>query len=368
MDERNLTEQLVRYDTSTEEGLHGAIAFVKGWLEAREIEVRTHATGSVPSLEATLGGSQGPHIILHSHIDVVPGNPDQFSPRCDGDRLFGRGAYDMKGALAAMLCALVDVSDTPNTRITFICVPDEESEKIKERSTATLVEQGLRGDFALTGEPTDLQVGVQAKGVLALRLATSGTSCHGATPWLGENAILSAYEAYQQLCKLPFSRVASELFPSPSINISRILGGDAFNKVPDRCVFDVDIRYLPAQNPTEIMHEIQTVPGVEIVTHATCQPAHVATDNPFVKLLCQATHTVTGKAATTIGRDGASDAIAFLNQGIPAVEFGPTGAGHHGPQEWVSIQSLRDYRYGLVEFIKQIRFEESTKTVRNLLS
>ena len=115
------------------------------------------------------GPENGPTLVFHGHYDVVPARPEQFTPRIQGDRLEGRGSYDMKGGLAAMMCALQDLKDQDAVRIRFVCVPDEESEEIDQRTSDLLVKAGYIGDFAITGEPTDLHVGVQAKGVLALR-------------------------------------------------------------------------------------------------------------------------------------------------------------------------------------------------------
>ena len=105
MDERVLTERLVTYDTSTAEGLHAAAGFVKGWLEARDIDVEAHRFGELHALTASVGPEGVPTLVFHGHLDIVPGHPEQFSPRVEGDRLYGRGAYDMKGGLAAMMCA-----------------------------------------------------------------------------------------------------------------------------------------------------------------------------------------------------------------------------------------------------------------------
>ena len=111
-----------------------------------------------------------------------------------------------------------------------------------------LVEQGYLGDFAITGEPTDLHIGIQAKGVLAMRIEVTGTAAHGSTPWVGDNAVLKAIDVFRQIESLPFARESSDLFDRPSINLGRIVGGDAINKVPDLCAIDVDIRYLPGQD------------------------------------------------------------------------------------------------------------------------
>jgi succinyl-diaminopimelate desuccinylase len=351
MDERALAERLISYDTSSGDGLQVAASFVKGWLEARDVEVTSQVHNGLPVVLAEVGPANGPSVILHGHLDVVPAHAGQFEPRIVGDRLIGRGAYDMKGGLAAMMCAVENAAAQSGVRVRFLCVPDEESEEIDARSTDALVADGLRGDFAITGEPTDLHIGVEAKGVLAVTAEVVGRAAHGSTPWLGDNAILKAHDAFRRIETLPFSRQSSELFDRPSINLARIHGGDAFNKVPDSCLMDVDIRYLPGQDRDEILSQIGAIPDLEVVRCFTRDPATVSRSNPYVLALRQAVARSIDGEALSVGRDGASDAGSFLEVGVPAVEFGPIGGGHHGPDEWVSISSLSRYRQALDDFI-----------------
>jgi succinyl-diaminopimelate desuccinylase len=352
MDERVLAERLITYDTSTPEGLNAAAAFVKGWLQSQSIDVTEREFDGLPVVLADVGPKDGPRVIFHGHLDVVPARDGQFTPRIEGDRLIGRGAYDMKGALAAIMCVLPDVAAQDTVGVRFVCVPDEESEDVSNRSTDALVAEGLRADFALTGEPTDLHIGVQAKGVLAVRVQVNGTAAHGSTPWLGDNAILKAHDAFRRIETLPFSRESSDLFDRPSINLARIIGGDAFNKVPDTCTIDVDIRFLPNQDPDAILEQVAQIGDLEIVKTFRRAPAIVSRRNPYVLALRDAVGRSIEGDALSVGRDGASDAVSFLEAGIPAVEFGPVGGGHHGPHEWVSIASLHRYRQALGDFVK----------------
>jgi succinyl-diaminopimelate desuccinylase len=356
MEARALTEELIAYDTSTAEGIKLCAGFVKGWLEARDIVARQLGVRGLPVTMAEVGPPDGqPVVLLHGHLDVVPGRQEQFMPRIEGERLYGRGAYDMKGALACLLLALAELRDQDEVRVRLGVVPDEESEEETDRGGDRLVEAGFVGDFAITGEPTDLHVGVAAKGVLAMRLLVGGRAAHGATPWLGDNAILRAYEVFRELESLPFAGQSSELFDRPSINLGRILGGDALNKVPDSCVIDVDVRYLPEQNPGEILAQVRGLPGTRVISTFSRPPAVVDPDLPYVLALRDAAGA--GGDATArgiVGRDGASDAVSFLRAGVPAVEFGPVGGGHHGPDEWVSVPSLERYRRSIVEFVTQL--------------
>jgi succinyl-diaminopimelate desuccinylase len=356
MEARALTEELIAYDTSTAEGIKLCAGFVKGWLDARDIVAQQIGVRGLPVTMAEVGPADGQQVVLlHGHIDVVPGRQEQFMPRVEGDRLYGRGAYDMKGALACLLLALADLRGQDEVRVRLGIVPDEESEEEADRGGDRLVESGFVGDFAITGEPTDLHVGVAAKGVLAMRLLVSGHAAHGATPWLGENAILRAYEVFRELESLPFAGQSSELFDRPSINLGRILGGDALNKVPDSCVIDVDVRYLPEQDPGEILAQVRELPDTRVISTFSRPPADVDPESPYVLALREAAGSQgDGKARGIVGRDGASDAVSFLRAGIPAVEFGPVGGGHHGPDEWVSVPSLERYRRSIVEFINEL--------------
>ncbi len=288
VDERALAERLISYDTSRPEELAAAAAFVKGWLEAREIEVREHVHNGLPVLVADVGPDSSPPaptIILHGHLDVVPGHQEQYEPRVEGDRLIGRGAYDMKGGLAAMMCAVKDCAEQDGVRVRFLCVPDEEAEDVEERSTDELVRAGMRADFAITGEPTDLHIGIEAKGVLAMRIEVGGRAAHGSTPWLGDSAVLKAFDVFRRIEALDFARESSELFDRPSINLGRIEGGDVFNKVPDRCEMVVDIRYLPGQDPGAILAQIRALPDVTLTKTLVRAPAHVERTNPYVRAL-----------------------------------------------------------------------------------
>jgi len=354
VDERALAERLITYDTSSLDGLRVAAGFVKGWLEAREIDVEEIDFNGLPVLSAAIGPRDAPVVVLHGHLDVVPGRSEQFAPRIEGDRLIGRGAYDMKGALAAMMCALHDVAAESRMRVRFLCAPDEESEELHIRSTDEMVRRGFVGDFAITGEPTGLHVGVQAKGVLACRIVVRGRAAHGSTPWLGDNAVLKAIDVFRRIETLPFSRESSELFDRPSINLGRIQGGDALNKVPDECSMVVDIRYLPNQDPGDILEQIRGIPDIEIPRTFIRKPAYVSRANPYVRALTDVVGRLTEGESLSVGRDGASDAGSFLEAGVPAVEFGPDGAGHHGPDEWVSIGSLGRYRQALGDFIRHL--------------
>src|SRR3954451_15257704 len=149
-DERAVAERLITYDSSREDQLRSLAGFVKGWLEARDVPVQEEIIGGLPVLSAEVGRGDGPTVLLHAHLDVVPGREEQFRPVVEGDRLIGRGAYDMKGGLAAMLCAMQDLAELANTRVQLLIVSDEESEEVAAHATDELIAAGrIAADFAI---------------------------------------------------------------------------------------------------------------------------------------------------------------------------------------------------------------------------
>jgi succinyl-diaminopimelate desuccinylase len=352
IDEVALAERLIAHDTSDPDGIHDAAGFIAGWLDAHGIAHGEEHINGLPSVVATVGEGERT-IVWSSHFDVVPGHRDQFTPRREGGRLYGRGAYDMKGALAAMLAAMADLAEAPSSGVTtkLLIVPDEESEAttLEAKATARLADAGHLGEFAICGEPTDLHIGVQAKGALVIEMQVEGRSAHGSTPWLGDNAVLRAVELYHQVCALPFAGERSELFDGPSVSLGRISGGDAVNRVPDRCVMHLDIRYLPEQDPGEVLRQVRSL-GAAAQVHYHVPAARVNPHQPHVQALRHAVRAHRGGPALGVGRNGASDAVVFLRRGVPSVEFGPAGGGHHGPDEHVDIDSIGTYRRVLVEF------------------
>ena len=133
------------------------------------------------------------------------------------------------------------------------------------------------------------------------------------------------------------------------MNLGRISGGDAVNRVPDHCTIDLDIRHLPGQDPAELVRQVSGL-GTPAEILYRIPAADLDPRNGWVHALRRTVHAHRPGRALSVGRDGASDAVLFLQRGVPAVEFGPAGGGHHGPDEHVEIESLAAYRRVLVEF------------------
>ena len=201
----------------------------------------------------------------------------------------------------------------------FVCVPDEESDDVdaalhrraRRRGPARRLRDHRRADRPAHRRPGQGRA-------RRPRRTSAGIAAHGSTPWLGDNAILKAHDAFRRIETLPFSRESSDLFDRPSINLARIDGGDAFNKVPDRCTMDVDIRFLPDQDPERDPRADprDRRPRGRQVLHPRAGDRRRA-DNPYVRALRDAVGRSIEGEALSVGRDGASDAISFLRGGHP---------------------------------------------------
>src|SRR5215207_5798133 len=352
-----LTRQLVRYRSYTPGAAQSAMDFIDGWFVARGFETRRYAgagpRGDLISLVVRMGAGD-PRILLHGHVDVVPGDESQFEPREEEDELYARGVYDMKGALAAMMYAIEDLQVLGcEATVELLVVADEEGEHGAKTGAEVLIGNGHVGDFVITGEPTDFHIGTQSKGVLDVRVTLHGKSAHGSQPWLGKNAVLLAHDHYLRVAELPFASERNPLFPYPSMNLARIIGGDVLNRVPDRCTYDLDIRYLPNQQPEEIVRQIRSLDApAEVEVLFSREPTYVSRSNPYVKALREVAARHFRGNPVGVGRHGASDIVYFQRAGVPGVEFGPVGGGHHGPKEFVVSSSLETYRQMLVQFVQ----------------
>ena len=158
-------------------------------------------------------------------------------------------------------------------RVRLGIVPDEESEEEVERGCDLLLRRDSSATSRSPASRPTCSSGSRPRECSPLRIAVDGLAAHGATPWLGENAILKAIEVFHVIESLPFAGESSELYDRPSINLGRILGGDALNKVPDACVIDVDVRYLPEQDPDAILDQVRGVEGAEVISTFRRPPA-----------------------------------------------------------------------------------------------
>jgi acetylornithine deacetylase len=299
-------------------------------------------------------------IIFEAHQDTVPTDNmtiDPFAARIENGRLYGRGACDIKGGMAAMLAAFARVvREKPSgaARVVMACTVDEEHTFL---GVQRLAQSDLRGRFAgllgaVVAEPTQLHIVDTHKGAVRWDLLTTGRSCHSSRPELGVNAI------YRMATLLPLvERYAGELRASrsdprlgpPTLSVGRIEGGTSVNTVPDRCRIEIDRRLLPGENASaalEHLHEYlrrHVDPALEFTFSAPWLSAPAlssAGSEELVACLGSAVDRVIG-AHQVLAVPYGTDAAPLAEAGVSSVVFGPGDiARAHTCDEWVPLEEV----------------------------
>lgn len=292
-----------------------------------------------PCVMATLRDTQRPAIILNAHLDVVDARPDQFEPQIRNGRIYGRGSQDMKGAGAVLLHLLKDLAALPEPPdIGFQFVSDEEIGG--NDGTGWLAQQGWLCDFFLAAEPTDLEICYLQKGVIAGEVFIPGVPAHGSRPWDGKNAFELLRQGLNGL---------SERYPSPdeaawvtTVTPTVVHGGDSVNRLAESLLLRLDIRRIPEDAVEQIHANVQEAfgDGVEVRFSRQGMPLNTDPNAAYVQCLAQAITAELETEARFYREHYASDARFYSTLGIPAVCFGPVGAGLHSPEEWVDIGGL----------------------------
>lgn len=286
-------------------------------------------------------------LILNAHLDVVPAPDHLFTPKIDGDKLIGRGAQDMKAAAAVMIHVFNEIADKINYPLGLQLVTDEETGGF--HGTKHQIEQGIRADFVVAGEPTDYGINNQAKGILWAKITTTGQSAHGAYPWNGINAITKMNQVITALNqKFPVPATESWL---TTVNLAKIeTTNQTFNKVPDSCTLSIDTRFIPQDADTiaETIKNLIPDTQVEILLNEPSQ--YTAPDHPDILQLQKITQQIIGQTPPNIQKHGGSDIRLFNAVGCDGITFGPIGAGLHTDEEWVSLSSLEYYHQILKQF------------------
>jgi succinyl-diaminopimelate desuccinylase len=291
---------------------------------------------------------------LNAHLDVVPGDISQFVPRIEDGKLYGRGAYDMKGAAAVMIVLFNELADQVDYPLGLQLVAEEELPD--GDGTEYQLSKGIRTDFAIMGEcGSNFRVIHETKGIYTIILKTTGLSAHGAYPWKGKNAILRMYEVLDKINKT---------FPIPegetdetTVTVARIsTTNETWNAVPDNCNAVLDIRYNKKDHAT-VLDKVKALLPEDVTMEIRQARNHhyTAPDNEHIQLLQKVGKEVLGKDLPVEKTYGGSDTTYFSNVGCDAIEFGPIGHGQHHDDEWVDIQSLGDYYKILKKFLLSVK-------------
>lgn len=374
------TLELLAFDTQNPPG---ETRQVFDWVEQRITELgvefeRVETDPGRPNLVATIPGAREWTLLYEGHLDTVPFERDSWSydplgERVD-NRLYGRGATDMKGAVAAMLDTMRAFADkTPPVTLQFAFVSDEETGGCAGID-AVLDTDLITANAAVVGETTTVDnepaIAVADKGRLWLTLEATGQAAHGSRPMCGENAVDRLYSVaadcresvtedrlsypdpvgriiddsldhHAQRC--PQHECASrDLFEYPTVNLGKLIGGSAVNSVPQSATAELDVRFTPGVSAEEILERlrrcIDAEPAVEIVDVSAKGGTYVDPEHPFVNAV--ATAAPSDEEATTFCATGGGDVKSLRSAGIPAVESAVGTSTSHKADEYITSDAL----------------------------
>jgi acetylornithine deacetylase len=352
-----LLRQLVAIDSINPDLVPGGAGegkmarFIADWFERAGLEVvwDEPAPGRPNVIGIARGTGGGRSLLLNAHMDTVGvvGMERPHDPFIQDNRLYGRGAYDMKGGLAAIMAA-GEAAKNRGLRgdVIVTAVADEEYASI---GTASIVKH-WHADAAIVTEPTELNICTAHKGFVWLDIETEGVAAHGSRPDLGVDAIVKMGKillGLEELDRSLRSAPSHRLLGSGSVHASLIEGGQELSSYPKHCSLSVERRTVPGETLRKVEAEI---PGIFIQT-ATSDPTFKATvktrmvrdpfeislDEPIVRTVLSKATAILGHEPSEIGQTGWMDSALLSAAGIPTVIFGPGGEGAHAVVEWSNL-------------------------------
>jgi acetylornithine deacetylase/succinyl-diaminopimelate desuccinylase-like protein len=352
-----LLADLVRID-SVNPGLvpggsgEGEIAqYVASWLEHVGVDVTMQETapGRPNVIGRVRGRSAGRTLMLNAHMDTVgyAGMASPLDPRIEGNRLYGRGAFDMKGSLAAIMLAAARLAvDLPNGDVLITAVTDEEFASIGTEAIA----REYRADGAIVTEPSELELCVAHKGFAWVEIETSGVAAHGSLPDAGVDAITMlapVLEGIQALGDLLRAGEPHPLLGTGSLHASLIEGGMELSTYPERALLSVERRTVPGETTELIDQQFRSIldsaqkswPNFNASYRRTFTRNAYEADlkSPIFQVVAAQAEKLLGRAPAVTGTFGWMDSSILGEAGIPTVIYGPGGAGAHAIEEWVDL-------------------------------
>jgi succinyl-diaminopimelate desuccinylase len=355
-------QELVRLNSVNPPGNElGAAQFAAGYLKAAGLEVEMiHHNPERASILARLRGSgEAPGVLLSGHLDTVPVGVEQwlhdpFGGEVADGRVWGRGASDMKGGVAAIMVAVKALAQAKYPLRGDILLALTAGEEVDSLGATVIAQRTDLGPLQalLVAEPSSNELFVAEKGALWLEVSTHGKTAHGSMPDLGKNAILMMVEFLNELKQMKVPFIPHPLLGGFSMSANTIEGGVKTNVVPDHCAATIDMRTVPGQDHKQIVAQFNDLveqlekadPDFRATVTVVNDRPPVTTDagHPMVIAFNQALAEVTGQPATPMGVRYYTDAAAIVPViDLPVIICGPGEAGMaHQPNENVEVEKL----------------------------
>lgn len=352
-------KKLIEFKTLSgdKEALGRSHAWINKQLAGLPVYVKTITDEGFSSLIITTQKTKKPRILLAAHIDVVPGTSNVFKPVIKGKKLYGRGAYDMKFALACYLTLFRELGkDLSKHDIGILITPDEEIGGA--HGTQAVLRKGYSADCCVLPDSGDEnEIVVQAKGGLQFKVESVGKSAHASRPWEGINAIDNLTE-YLSTLRDEFDvrfRDRRNIKECCSINVGTIKGGDKTNSIPGFAEATLDFRVFTEKEKDVVRQMVYKIAkkskGLSVVEKLDVATFAADIRVKDVKVFMDIYKRTTKRSLRPSLAHGATDGRYLSQVGIPTILMRPVGGGHHSEAEWISISSLEEFYRVLKEFV-----------------
>lgn len=339
-----------------------ALDWVKVQLKELPLYFKEETFNGHPTLLITTRETKTPDLWLVAHIDVVPASASLFIPRVEKGILYGRGAYDMKMAIACYLLLMQELP-SPLERYNIGIMLTSDEEVGGKNGVGSLLNQGYGSKVALLPDGGfDWKFEEQAKGVLHVKFQADGVSAHSSRPWEGKNAILMLNEALQSTES--YFKEQEKRYGSyyPTFNIGTIQGGEAVNQVPGHAEAKIDIRFPPSTSADSLFKELQEqiarFPGVTVEKIISAPPSQVDLQLPYFKSFKEIAKKIYSISIGTTRSHGASDARYFGEKGIPVLVIAPKGGEIHSEDEWIDLNDLKRFYTVMKQWVLDLTLED----------
>lgn len=356
---RNDLEKLISFKTITNNCKENkkSLSWIKKQVKKLPVYIEEFDSNGFTSLIITTQKTKKPIIWLAAHLDVAPAPDEMFSPFFKNGKLYGRGAYDMKFAIACYLKLLRELGeDLMKYNFGLVITTDEEVGGYN--GTKLFLEKGFGAKVCFlpdVGQSWKFEKGAKASWQILIQ--SKGKSAHGSSPWQGKNAIEELIEFLHILKKeFPIEPCKIENHYHNSINIGKIQGGEVVNQVADFAEALVDIRWKPEIEKIHIEKRINDIKkkykDITIKEINFRNGYKTELNSYYFSLFSNIAHKKFKIKISSVFSHGTSDACFFNNKQIPVILIQPKGGGHHTGKEWVDIKDLERYYLILREFIE----------------
>jgi diaminopropionate ammonia-lyase family len=346
--------------------------YLAAWFSHRDIDYHwIEKVSGRPSIVGVLRGSGGgKSLMFNGHTDTVSLSSYETDPlsgsigsKNGNEVIFGRGCLDMKGGLAAALAAVAATkasSHLPRGDVIVAAVSDEED---ASQGTQDVIEAGWRADAAVLPEPTQGAILTAHKGFVWVEVDILGVAAHGSDPSSGEDAILYAGSFLQALEQYQARLPVDDLLGQGSLHCGLIRGGEEPSSYPGKCTITVEFRTVPIQTEESILADMNALlesiaeknhrfkyAGPRITMSRPTQK--VPADHPFVQKTVSCASVVLGSKPVVKSGPFWTDAALLGAVGIPSIVYGPAGEGLHAKEEWVEVESLRQFERVFTQLVQ----------------